>query len=334
MKLYLDQESSLNLIRYLRSVNGEDGIGGNICRKRLMNDAVVSTHGIEELEATAHFLLEHAGHPIHALAPERSMATHTKKLVTHVFSQDIPYGSFLDIGHGICICAPQYVFLRLGAERDFIDLIRIGMELCGTYSRWKLPSAMHAPNAAEEQGCTFDVPPVMQARHMRLFLDRMAGHRGAVGARKAAKHVLDGSASPMETAVYLMLCLPKHYGGYGLPKPLLNPKLTIQNPSGTETIERYPDLFWKGPDIDVEYNSDAKHSGEWSRYRDSRREVELTVADVRVLPLTRAQAMDADGFDEFANGLRRMLGIQKRPEDPRWRQRRDDLRRRLLFGLQ
>ena len=43
--------------------------------------------------------------------------------------------------------------------------------------------------------------------------------------------------------------------------------------------------------------------------------------------------MDTDGFDEIANGLRRMLKIQKRREDPRWRQRRDDLRRNLLAGF-
>ena len=132
----------------------------------------------------------------------------------------------------------------------------------------------------------------------------------------------------MESALYLLLCLPRARGGYGLPQPTLNPKVTV-SVAGSKT-DRFPDLFWSSHNIDVEYNSDEEHSGEWSRYRDSRREVELTVADVRVLPLTRNQLMDTDGFDEFANGLRRMLKIQKRREDPRWRQRRDDLRRNLL----
>ena len=332
MNLYLNHESSLELIRYLRSVNGEDGLEGSICRKRLMDDAINTVRGINELDTTAYFWLEHISRPIHAYVPEQAMTTSTKQLVTHVFSQRIPYGAFLDLGHGIRMCTPQYVFLRLGRSCDFVELVKIGLELCGSYSGWKLPSATRRSQRREEQGCTFDVPCVLQARHLRKFVERVAGHDGAVGARQAARFVLDGSASPMETAVYLLLCLPKRVGGYGLPKPLLNPKLTITNPSGTETIERYPDLFWKGPNIDIEYNSDEDHSGEWSRYRDSRREVELTVADVRVLPLTRNQLMDPDGFDEFANGLRRMLGIQKRPEDPRWRWRRDELRRNLLAG--
>ena len=332
MNLYLNHQSSLELIRYLRSVNGEDGLEGDICRKRLMNDAINTVRGINELDTAAHFWLEHVSRPIHAFVPEPSMLATTKQLVTRVFSQRIPYGVFLNLGHGICVCTPQFAFLRLGASYDFVDLVRLGLELCGTYSMWKLPSATRHSQRAESRDCTFKIPQALQARHLRQFVDRMAGTHGAVGARQAMRYVLDGSASPMETAVYLLLCLPKRVGGYGLPKPLLNPKLTITNPSGTETIERYPDLFWKGPNIDIEYNSDEDHSGEWSRYRDSRSEVELTVADVRVLPLTRNQLMDPDGFDEFANGLRRMLGIQKRPEDPRWRWRRDELRRNLLAG--
>jgi hypothetical protein len=134
----------------------------------------------------------------------------------------------------------------------------------------------------------------------------------------------------METATYLLLCLPRKLGGYGLPKPLLNPALLISGPDGVK--RRYPDLFWPGANIDVEYNSDEDHSGEWARYRDSKREIELTVADVRVLPLTRPQIIDADEFDGFANGVRRMLKIRTRPLDPDWASKRGELRRFLLHG--
>ena len=77
-------------------------------------------------------------------------------------------------------------------------------------------------------------------------------------------------------------------------------------------------------------NSDSAHSGEWSRYRDSRREIELTVANIKVLPLTRQQLMSADGFDAFAQGLRRLLGIRSRSFDAQWMYRRDELRQTLL----
>ena len=331
MKLYLAPESSLELIRYLRSVNGADGLGGKVARNRTVNDAVNTVKGIDELDATAQFWLQHVSEPIQAFVGNRAQGTSTKRLVTHVFNQQIPYGSFLNLGHGVCICSPQFAYLQLGTKLDFLELLCMGMELCGSYSKWSSDDGEASARYGERErsrGCTYDLPHAMNAVRMEAYLERMYGQRGAVGARRPLRWLLDGSASPMETATYLLLCLPRRLGGYGLPQPYLNPLLKVSGPDGV--VERYPDLFWLGANIDVEYNSDEDHSGEWARYRDSKREVELTVADVRVLPLTRPQLMDAQEFDAFANGLRRMLGIRTRPLDANWAARRDELRRFLL----
>jgi len=289
MKLYLAPKSSLELVRYLRSVNGEEGLEGAPVRKRALNDAINTVKAVQELDVTAQLWLDHISSPIEAFVADRSKGTSTKRLVTRVFNQQIPYGAFLDLGHGVCICSPQFAYLQLGAELDFLELLSIGMELCGSYSKWALdtarPETPYDWNPKSTRSCTYDLPPVMSATRMEAFVERMKGQRGAVGARATLRWLLDGSASPMETATYLLLCLPRRLGGYGLPKPLLNPLLKISGPSGVQ--ERHPDLFWLGANIDVEYNSDEDHSGEWARYRDSKREIELTVADVRVLPLTR-----------------------------------------------
>lgn len=332
MRLYLTPEPSLNLTRFLRSTNGNDGLAGTPVRKRTLKDAINTNHSLDSLDESAQRLLDHAGAPIHAYVPERSKGTSTKRLVSHVFGGNVPYGSFLDIGHNICICTPMHAFLGVSAKAELLDAIRIGMELCGTYSQWRLePNIMGDPyylERKETRACTFDVPPVMRTKNALAFADRLSGIRGSAGAKRALKWVLDNSASPMETVIYLLLCLPKRLGGYGLPKPTLNPKITISNPDGVK--ERYPDLFWLGKNIDVEYNSDSAHSGEWSRYRDSKREIELTVANVKVLPLTRPQLMNVDEFDAFAQGLRKMLGVRARGVDDGWVHRRAYLRRELL----
>ena len=334
MKLYLAPAPSLELTRYLRSTNGEDGLMGTPTRKKELKDAVNTARAVKGLDDTAQRWLEHVGRPVHAFVSDRSKGTSTQHLVTHVYGGSMPHGAMLDLGHGVCLCAPHFTFMQLAAQVDLIDAVSIGMELCGAYSRWRLePGVMGDPyyrEHPETQECTFDVPPAMRANRAQAFAERQRGGRGAVGARAALRWVVDNSASPMETATYLLLCLPKRLGGYGLPKPILNPKLIISNPDGTK--ERYPDLFWLGANIDVEYNSDSSHSGEWARYRDSKREVELTVANVKVLPLTRPQLMDADEFDTFAQGLRRMLGIRSRAADPDWTRRRDELGQRLLKG--
>lgn len=334
MRLYLAPKSSLELIRFLRVANGNDGIEGAAVRKRSLSDAINTVKAVKELDITAQLWLEHIEKPIHAFVAERAKGTSTKHLITHVFSQQIPNGTFLDLGHGVCICTPQFTFLQLASQLESLELLALGMELCGTYSRWSphvesggLAAARDRENA---RSCTYELPPVISAKRLTAFVNRMGGQRGAIGARRVIRWVLDGSASPMETATYLLLCLPRRLGGYGLPKPVLNPVLKISGPDGVK--KRYPDLFWLGANIDVEYNSDEAHSGEWSRYRDSKREIELTVANVRVLPLTRPQLMDAKEFDGFAHGLRRMLGIRSRPMDPDWPYRRDELRRFFLPG--
>ena len=332
MKLYLAGPSSLELTRYLRSIGGDNGLEGTPMRKRAIKDAINTVHSVQELDNTAQRWLSHAGDPIHAFVPNRAKGTSTQHLVTHVYGKPMPHGVMLDMGHGVCMCSPHFTFMQMAAQLDLVEAVRIGMELCGTYSRWHLePHTLGDPyylQQAENRGCTFSLPPAMHVKRVQAFVEQQQGGRGAVGARAALRWVLDNSASPMETAVYLLLCLPKRLGGYGLAKPLLNPKLVISNPDGAK--ERYPDLFWLGANIDVEYNSDSEHSGEWSRYRDSKREVELTVANVRVLPLTRHQLMDVDEFDAFAQGLRRMLGTRARAADADWVRRRGELRRRLL----
>lgn len=332
MKLYLTAQSSLELIRYLRSTNDYAGIGGTPLRKKTLRDAINTVRGVNELDNTAQLWLNHIEKPIHAFVQDRSFGTKTKGLVTHVLSRQAPSGTFIDLGHDVCICSPRFTFMQAASKVDLLDAILIGMELCGTYSKWReTPNDIGNPYflaRKETQSCTFDVPCAMRTSRAKAFVNRLNGWDGAVGARAALRWVLDGSASPMETAVYLQLCLPKRLGGYGLPKPVLNPKLIVNNPDGTK--ERYPDLFWAGANIDVEYNSDEEHSGEWSRYRDSKREIELTVANVKVLPLTRPQLMNSTEFDAFAQGLRRMLGIRSRGTDLEWVYRRNDLRRALL----
>ncbi len=332
MKLFLAPQSSLELIRYLRSINGEEGLMGTPLRRRLVRNAINSQRALDELDETAQRWLGHLESPVHAYVADHAQGTSTKRLVTHVHSAHLPYGALLDMGHDLYMCAPHFTFMQMATQLDLIDTISLGMELCGFYSHWSLGPAelgmASKRESPETKGYTFQLPRSTWRKRIKAFVERQRGERGIANARNALRWVLDSSASPMETAVYLLLCLPKRLGGYALNQPVLNPKLIISNPGGPKV--RYPDLFWLGSNIDVEYNSDASHSGEWSRYRDSRREVELTVANVRVLPLTRAQLMSTDGFDDFAQGLRKMLGIRARRPDAIWTYRRDELRHRLL----
>ena len=331
MRLYLALESSLELTRYLRSV-GSGVIEGRLLRGKTLRDAIKTEREIYELDSTAEQLLSHVTRPIHAYVPSRNQATHVQGLHTHVWGTEVPQGSFIDIGHGICVSAPEFLLLQLSTVMHKVELIKAGMELCGHYSMWRLPPAnaseLRESLHDESGGATFEILAATSKKRIEAFAARNKGMRGVKKALGAVRYMLDHSASPMETAAALLLSLPRSLGGYGLPAPVLNPEVTVVTPTGREI--RYPDLFWEGADLDAEYQSDQNHSGEWSRYRDSRRMVSLVAGRVTVLPLTRAQLMSADDFDSFAHAVRSLLKVHRRPETAEWRCRRADLRTMLL----
>ncbi len=333
MKLYLAYESSLELVRYLRST-GDGTIEGTPVRARTLRDAIRSDGQLDGLDSTAQRLLEHTGDQIHAFVSRREHVTKTSRLSTHLLSGSVPMGSFIDIGHDLLVSTPAFMFVQLATKLDFTELILVGLELCGHYSKWRLPPAtfeeqqLSAREHKENRDTTFKLIPAARAQRISAYVERNNGMRGVSKARTALKWLLDESASPMESALYLLLCLPRARGGYGLPQPTLNPKVTISTTDGI--TERYPDLYWIARAIDVEYNSDDDHSGEWARYRDSRREVQLVTNKITVLPLTRVQLMNVDLFYEFADGLRKLLGERKRTTRFDWEARRAALRAVVL----
>lgn len=334
MKLYLALSSALEVMRHLRAIDAGK-VEGTPVRARRLTNAISTVRGIDELDPTAQRILSHVDGPIHLYVNDHARTHSNEKFVAHVLSKAVPYGAFIDIGHDICISSPAFLMTQLALTLDLIDLLIVSMELCGAYSRWALPVSdpkLIPRNEWEEnRNVTFKLQPATSAKAIRRLLGRMKGWRGVKKTRQALRWLADYSASPMETAVYLQLCLPRHLGGYGFPKATLNPKLIIEAPDGKE--ERFPDIFWRLSErlaVDTEYQSDYAHTGDWKRYRDSRRAVVMIAAEITVVPLTRPQVLNTDEFDRFAQSLRKILKVRKRPMERDWRFKRNELRSKVL----
>lgn len=328
MPVYLCGQSALDVTRYLRATN-EGQIPGRSARPRSLTNAVCTNRQLNELDHSAELLLSHVQGKIHLFVADRASAHATSRIVPHVWTHPLCRGMFINLGNDIFLSTPGFLFLQLAATLDTIELAIVGMELCGFYSHWKMQD-FRVPNTMEEEhrNCTFELKPTTSTTRLTQFLERMKGERGIKRARQALKLVLDCAASPMEIATYLLLSLPRSQGGWGLPKPKLNTKVTVS--TGTHAGARFPDLYWPESNLDVEYQSDFAHSGMYSRYRDSRRLVELAAKRVVVLPLTREQLMDPDGFVAFATSVRRCLNKRSRTPPHDWYGRYLDLRAKLL----
>ena len=156
--------------------------------------------------------------------------------------------------------------------------------------------------------------------------------RGASNAIRAIDLAIDHLGSPYETILYLFLCLPRKLGGYGRPKPVANQPIAPKSREAHLVAQHnfYPDLFWPDKQLIVEYDSFKHHSTPKKTEHDARRRNDLESIGYRVMIANRSIVSSAALFSQFADNVRRELGVRSRPETAHCRDSRMQLRRLLL----
>ena len=145
-------------------------------------------------------------------------------------------------------------------------------------------------------------------------------------------HVVDGSASPMETALIMLLCLPGRLGGFGLPKPEVNRPLPLPDEARLASGHAHcvPDLLWPEQRVAVEYDGADYHSSEGQVTRDLRRRNILATLGLSVIVVRKEQVQDYLEFEHLARSIARLLGARVRPRVANWGERHEELRREAL----
>lgn len=330
MPLYLCGKSALEMWRVLRAIESEEPQQHNVCRKSAITDPVHTKHQLKGMSGEARELLYSIAQPYHVLVTEHSQRGDSGSFKPHVWSRPLPSGTFVDLGNDVYLSSGPFLLLQLASEQEFAQVIRVGLELCGIYTLFSPLAIGLKPTDPSETtfGFVAGVPPVTSVAKIERFLEGCRNQYGHRDATKALQYLLDDAGSPMETAAYMLACMPRRYGGYGIPKPEFNPLVRVATKGGSR--QRRPDLYWRGPSVDVEYNSDLIHLAKEQYYKDAKRQVELVAARVRVLPLTRNDVMNAENFDAFAFGLAKVLGLRRRAFPKDWTDRRKALRKVVL----
>lgn len=170
------------------------------------------------------------------------------------------------------------------------------------------------------------IPPKRTAQHppqlIERYLEKCEGIHGVKAAKRASSYLVKGSASPMESLLSMLLCLPPSLGGFGLPRPELN--CPIETNEGGIAIRRC-DLCWPDQQFALEYDSDTFHSDESKLHLDSSRRSALEKAGVHVVSVTKNQVFDRGQLFNLATIASKRLGKRLSRASFNFAQKQDEI---------
>lgn len=247
---------------------------------------------------------------LYLLLPEAGRRRIVKNVKRRICRAELPPYSFLRLGDDVYVPTPELTFLLMAHYLDVHELIALGMELCGHY---RLVGAS-SDSILTSNRTLYSQSPLTTPRRIAALLDRMEGFRGLALARRARSYLVAGSASPMETALYMLLCLPRNLGGYGLPRPVLNARRRVTTLAGSFTLSKtlVPDLFWSAAMLDVEYDSEEFHASPECLLKGARRTLALRSMNVEVVSVTKDVVYDENSFDGLVRLIAKSLDVRLR----------------------
>lgn len=243
--------------------------------------------------------------PLKTLVGDPGSRTRTPSMIS-CFWSEIPERSFIDAGEGFLVSTPEFCFLQMANRLPVAQLVLLGYELCGTYT-------LIGTGPAPQRNA-----PLTTVAKLRAFVEGAANARGRKSALRALRYVLDRSASPMESALAMLLSLPYNLGGYGLAQPSLNFHVDVP-PRFRKLADRAYcecDLCWPEARLAVEYDSKLHHASPKRQESDARRRSTLISLGFTVITVSRSQVMDSGSFNRLAHQLAKLLGKRLRYVDP------------------
>lgn len=246
----------------------------------------------------------------------RQKRANRRHLKTRLLSKKLPAKSLITASRKMSFASPELIIAQLAVKYSPVQLAQIIMEFTGTYSL--------SPDASDSRYETrFGAPQVTTVSRINAMMQHMPRVVARHKLVDALEMAIEGSASPTETIIALMLSLPAENGGYEMGAPVLNPRIAAPENLREHLLQReyYPDIFFQDCYADVEYESTAFHldpvTANWQHHElalwrdvtadkaadDRRRMRELQMLGVQVIPATHKDIASADSMDRLAWAL-------------------------------
>lgn len=265
------------------------------------------------------------GTPVHLLVRRNAKRTSFDGVVVHSRSAPLPARSILRVTSDVSVVSPEYLFLELAGRAARIGpgrrrkcdelalrkmmLVALGYELCGTY----------ALDPVDEKGFSNFEAPLASRLRIASMLERCSNMQGAPLVRETLPLVSEGSHSPMETALAMLLTLPRALGGMGFPQAVMNG--TVATSDGAKRV----DLLWPQNGVGLEYKGRKYHDASQAQ-KDDRRENKLVGSGVTVFNVWYEDLLFPPLFEALVQDVARPLGVRVRIRSGKHAPRREMLR--------
>ena len=314
-RLYVSHDSALHYWRTNPSAYVLDGLKQNIRKLQ------ACPSNIDEARSFVLSEMEFGSWPIDVLVPPGARRIDAERLKYHVQTADLPSHALCPVYGGIHVVSPEICLIQVCATHSILEAFEIGMEFCGTY-------AVRTDSTEDEAKRDYTL---VNAARFRNHVEAWSGQWGLAKARNVANYLVNGSASVMETKLYLLLCLPQKYGGYNFARPELNSSLEVPITAREALRQTHvkPDMLWRKAKVVVEYDG-SYHDDARQTAQDALRKSILESMGYTVFTFKRWHVYNPLVFDEMVKALAGKLGKRIRPLTVKQSIARDALREHLL----
>ncbi|MEY8436889.1 hypothetical protein AAK967_03985 [Atopobiaceae bacterium 24-176] len=244
--------------------------------------------------------------PVRLLSTEKNRHGRTSFVAPHRIPPRLPEAPLLRVvdpakEEPVYAVSPSLYLLMRAPLLGDVALARMVSDLCGSY--------VYRP---DQNGEIARRPrSLATVEGLRRELLDLKGEHGAGRAISVLGFSASGAASPMETAVALVMCAPRAMGGRAFPAPHLNEPVSL-DPDERKLLGRSAmrfDFFWPEARTAVEYDSARFHNNEQQDELDKLRREVAANHGVELMSLTRSVLRDPVRLDLFMEQVARRLDV-------------------------
>ena len=161
-------------------------------------------------------------------------------------------------------------------------------------------------------------PAISSAQSFKEFSLSARYLHGLRRIRELTPYIIDGSASPIETNMVLICCLPPHMGGEEWEHPILNMRIDLSPAAQKLSYTTYciGDQVWPNIKLIIEENGEAYHSDRDGFALASGRRAALEAMGYIVQEINYRQMSDPEQLDQILLTIAEKAGFGSQPRTP------------------